>query len=88
MDSYGTLKFDPEQLKSAVLRALDALWATGLWMDDISDFLEQNTLCQEKLLSTIANQYFRRRRIRTIDTANKRHGGGPNIFGHYNHEYC
>ena len=34
--------------------------------------------------STNADQYFRRRRIRTIDTANKRHGGGPNIFGHYN----
>ena len=51
MDSYGTSKFDPQQLKSAVLRALDALWATGLWMDEISDFLEQSTLCQEKLLA-------------------------------------
>ena len=50
MDSYGTSKIDPEQLKSAVLRAFDALWTTGLWMDDISDFLEQSTLCQEKLL--------------------------------------
>ena len=49
MDSYGT--FDPEQLKSAVLRAFDALWTTGLWMDEISDFLEQSTLCQEKLLA-------------------------------------
>ena len=51
MDSYGTSKFDPEQLKSAVLRAFDALWTTGLWMDEISDFLEQSTLCQEKLLA-------------------------------------
>ena len=33
-------------------------------------------------------QCFKRRQIRTIDTANKRHGGGPNIFGHYNHGYC
>ena len=33
-------------------------------------------------------QYFRRRRIRTIDTADKRHGGGPNTFGHHNHVYC
>ena len=49
MDSYGTSKFDPEQLKSAVLRAFDALWTTGLWMDEISDFLEQSMLCQEKL---------------------------------------
>ena len=51
MDSYGTSKFDPEQLKSAVLRAFDALWTTELWMDEISDFLEQSTLCQEKLLA-------------------------------------
>ena len=51
MDSYGTSKFDPEQLKSAVLRAFDALWDTGLWMDEISDLLEQSTLCQEKLLA-------------------------------------
>ena len=51
MYSYGTSKFDPEQLKSAVLRAFDALWTTGLWMDEISDFLEQSTLCQEKLLA-------------------------------------
>ena len=51
MDSYGTSKFDPEQLKSAVLRAWDALSTTGLWMDEISDFLEQSTLCQEKLLA-------------------------------------
>ena len=51
MDSYGTSKFDPEQLKSAVLRAFDALWTTGLWMDEISDFSEQSTLCQEKLLA-------------------------------------
>ena len=33
-------------------------------------------------------QCFKRRQIRTIETANKRHGGGPNIFGHYNHGYC
>ena len=33
-------------------------------------------------------QCFKRRQIRTIDTANKRHGGGPKIFGHYNHWYC
>ena len=51
MDSYGTSKFDPEQLKSAVLRAFDELWTTGLWMDEISDFLEQSTLCQEELLA-------------------------------------
>ena len=51
MDSYGTSKIDPEQLKSAVLRAFDELWTTGLWMDEISDFLEQSTLCQEKLLA-------------------------------------
>ena len=42
----------------------------------------------EASASTNADQYFRRRRIRTIDTANKRHGGGPNIFAHYNHGYC
>ena len=51
MDSSGTSKFDPEQFKSAVLRAFDALWTTGLWMDEISDFLEQSTLCWEKLLA-------------------------------------
>ena len=51
MDSYGTSKFDPEQLKSPVLRAWDALSTTGLWMDEISDFLKQSTLCQEKLLA-------------------------------------
>ena len=33
-------------------------------------------------------QYFKRRRSRTNDTANRRHGGGHNIFGHHNHEYC
>ena len=33
-------------------------------------------------------QYLGRSRIRTIDTVNKRHGGGPNIFGHHNHVYC
>ena len=49
MDSSRTSKFDPEQFKSAVLRAFDALWTTGLWMDEISDFLEQSTLCREKL---------------------------------------
>ena len=31
--------------------------------------------------STNADQYFRRRRIRTFETANERHGGGPNILG-------
>ena len=51
MDSNGTSKFDPEQFKSAVLRAWDALSTTGLWMDEISDFLEQRTLCREKLLA-------------------------------------
>ena len=51
MDSSRTSKFDPEQLKSAVLRAWDTLSTTGLWMDEISDFLEQSTLCQEKLLA-------------------------------------
>ena len=51
MDSYGTSKFDPEQLKSAALRAWDALSTTGLYVDEISDFLEQSTLCQEKLLA-------------------------------------
>ena len=51
MDSYGTSKIDPEQLKSAVLRAFDELWTTGLSMDEISDFLEQSTLCQEELLA-------------------------------------
>ena len=51
MDSYGTSKFDPEQLKSAALRAWDALSTTGLYVDEMSDFLEQSTLCQEKLLA-------------------------------------
>ena len=51
MDSSRTSKFDPEQFKSAVLRAFDALWTTGLWTDEISDFLEQSTLCREKLLA-------------------------------------
>ena len=51
MDSSGTSKFDPEQFKAAVLSAFDELWTTGLWMDEISDFLEQSTLCQEKLLA-------------------------------------
>ena len=51
MDSSRTSKFHPEQLKSAVLRAWDALSTTGLWMDEISDFLEQSTLWQEKLLA-------------------------------------
>ena len=51
MDSSGTSKFDPEQFKSAVMRAFDALWTRGLWMDEISDFLEQSTLCREKLLA-------------------------------------
>ena len=51
MDSSRTSKFDPEQFKSAVFRAFDALWTTGLWMDEISDFLEQSTLCREKLLA-------------------------------------
>ena len=72
-------------------------------MDEISAYLEQTTLRREKLLAgalaqmQLINagtpqkcryQYFRRRRIRTIGTADKRHGGGPNIFGHYNHGYC
>ena len=51
MDSSRTSKFDPEQFKSAVLRAWDALSTMGLWMDEISDFLKQSTLCQEKLLA-------------------------------------
>ena len=51
MDSSRTSKFDRQQFKSAVLRAFDALWTTGLWMDEISDFLEQSTLCREKLLA-------------------------------------
>ena len=51
MDSSRTSKFYPEQLKSAVLRAWDALSTTGLWMDEISELLEQSTLCQEKLLA-------------------------------------
>ena len=51
MDFSGTSKFDPEQFESAVLRAFDALWTMGLWMDEISDFLEQSTLCREKLLA-------------------------------------
>ena len=51
MDSSRTSKFDPEQFKSAVLRAWDALSTTGLWMDEISDFLEQSTHCREKLLA-------------------------------------
>ena len=51
MDSSRTSKLGPEQFKSAVLRAWDALSTTGLWMDEITDFLEQSTLCQEKLLA-------------------------------------
>ena len=51
MDSSRTSKLGPEQFKSAVLRAWDALSTTGLWMDEISDFLEQSTLCQEELLA-------------------------------------
>ena len=55
MDSSWTSKFDPEQFKSAALRAAlrawDLLWTTGLWMDEISVFLEQSTLCREKLLA-------------------------------------
>ena len=51
MDSSRTSKLGPEQFKSAVLRAWDALSIMGLWMDEISDFLEQSTLCQEKLLA-------------------------------------
>ena len=51
MDSSRTSKVHPEQLKSAALRAWDALSTTGLYVDEISDFLEQSTLCQEKLLA-------------------------------------
>ena len=51
MDSSWTSKLGPEQFKPAVLRAWDALSTTGLWMDEISAFLEQSTLCQEKLLA-------------------------------------
>ena len=51
MDSSRTSKVHPEQLTSAALRAWDALSTTGLYVDEISDFLEQSTLCQEKLLA-------------------------------------
>ena len=71
-------------------------------MDEMSIFFAQGTLRREKLLAQMQSinaevqahltnvkyQCFERRQIRTIDTANKRHGGGPNIFGHYNHGYC
>ena len=67
MDSYGTSKFDPEQLKSAVLRAWDALSTTGLWMNEISDFLEQSTLCQEKLLARAIARAVAQMQINILD---------------------
>ena len=63
MDSSRTSKFDPEQFKSAVLRAWDALSTTGLWMDEISDFLEQSTLCREKLLARALARALAQRQI-------------------------
>ena len=67
MDSSRTSKFDPEQFKSAVLRAWDALSTTGLWMDEISDFLEQSTLCQEKLLARAIARAVAQMQINVLD---------------------
>ena len=53
MDSSRTSKFDPEQFKSAVLSACDALWTTELWMDETSVFLEQSPLRREKQMQSI-----------------------------------
>ena len=142
MDSTRTSKFDPEQFKSAVLSACDALWTTskaemrswkvfrsvfkrgkgtsvaqpvdepvmkvenGSHMVGEHDRVRGSEVSEGETASASAStnavdkcrsagtpqkcryQCFKRRQIRTIDTANKRHGGGPNIFGHYNHGYC
>ena len=86
-----------------VLKALQQLKALEQQMDEISILLVQSELRREKLLARVLAQMqsinedvqihlrsatTKRRRSKTNDTANKRHGFGPNIFGHHNHEYC